>query len=151
MRFTGNEAREWAEKGDIAGWVQRFLRNDEGEHANPNIGFADGLLIEERFYIGPVSLPLDALATVRVGENISDAREMAEFRRKVNAIAALLPEWDMPPFIVQYWDGALKLTDGNHRFTALREAGATHADAIVWGSAQYEAEARTKIESVTAD
>lgn len=151
MNFTGNEAREWADQGKLADWVQRFLRNAEGAHANPNPGFADGLLLEERFYIGPVDLPLNALKTVRVASDISDARELAEFRRKVDAIAALLPEWDMPPFLVQYREGELWLTDGNHRYTALKEAGAAKGCAIVWGSAQYEAEAAEYLRTITAD
>lgn len=145
MFFTGTEAREWAETGRLDEWVQRFLRNVEGANANPNPGFANGLLLEERFYIGPVELPLEALKTVRVEKDISDARELTEFRRKVDAIKALLPDWDMPPFLVQYRDGALWLTDGNHRYTALLESGTETGLAIVWGSKMYEDEARAHI------
>lgn len=152
MNFTGCEAREWARQGKLAEWIQRFLRSDAGEHANPNPGFADGLLLEERFYIGPVRLPLSALRTVRVEEDLSDERERAEFMRKAEAIGEILDRWDMPPFLVQYReDGGLYLTDGNHRFSALRRAGAQTGPAIVWGSACYEAAAKNLLETISAD
>ena len=151
MNFTGTEAREWAEQDRLVEWVQHFLRNAEGEHANPNPGFADGLLLEERFYIGPMQLPLNVLKTVRVAADISDARELAEFRRKVDAIGRLLPEWDMPPFLVQFRDGALWLTDGNHRYTALQESGSGTGCAIIWGNAGFADEATEYLRSITVD
>lgn len=151
MIYTGTEAKEWAQAGALEQWVQRFLRNAEGEHANPNVGFADGLLLEKRFYIGPVDMPLTALETVRVGADISDECELEEFHRKVDLIAGALPEWDMPPFIVQYRDNAFQLTDGNHRYAALRKRGTETAPVIVWGSAQYEGEAREKLHHILAD
>lgn len=151
MVFTGTQAQEWAEQGKLAEWVQNFLRDDTGAHANPNPGFADGLLLEDRFYIGPVPLPLDHLKTVRVAEDISDVRELMEFRRKVEAIIRLLPEWDMPPFLVQYRDGALWLTDGNHRYTALAESGSKTGCAIIWGTACFEGEAMEYLKAISAD
>ena len=163
MIFTGTQAREWAEQGKLAEWVQNFLRDDTGAHANLNPGFANGLLLEDRFYIGPVQLPLDHLKTVRVAEDISDVRELMEFRRKVEAIIRLLPEWDMPPFLVQYRDGALWLTDGNHRYTALwltdgnhrytalAESGSKTGCAIIWGAACFESEAMEYLKAISAD
>lgn len=151
MIFTGTEAKEWAQAGLLDQWVQHFLRNTQGEHANPNVGFADGLLLEERFYIGPVELPLSVLETVRVEADITETRALAEFRRKVDQIGQALPEWDMPPFIVQYQDGAFRLADGNHRYAALIQRGTAVAAAIVWGSARYEQEAREKLNSIAVD
>ena len=127
MIYTGTEAKEWAQAGALEQWVQRFLRNAGGEHANPNVGFADGLLLEKRFYIGPVDMPLTALETVRVGADISDECELEKFHRTVD------------------------LTDGNHRYAALRKRGTETAPVIVWGSAQYEGEAREKLHHILAD
>lgn len=151
MEFTGTEARAWAQAGKIDQWIQHFLRNDSGAHPNPNVGFAEGLLLEERFYIGPIELPLSAMQTVRVAKDLSDPRELESFRRRVDSILADLPEWDMPPFLLQHRDGGLYLTDGNHRYTALVESGAQSAYAIVWGSKPGEAEAKAYIQEITAD
>ena len=54
MKFTIEEAKQYSNEGKIEEWVQAFLRDEEHEHANANVGSADRLHIEERFYYGPV-------------------------------------------------------------------------------------------------
>ncbi len=145
MKYTLTEARAQARAGQLAQWVQAFLRDDGGAHANPNVALADGLLLEERFYLGPVRMALSALETVRVEEDIPDAAERARYDQIVDQIVESLPDWDMPPFIVEYRDGRFMLTDGNHRFSALRRLNAECCEAIVWGAPAREAEARARL------
>ena len=151
MFFTGEEARKWGEEGKIAEWIQHFLRCEEGEHPNPNFGLADGLLLEERFYTVPMLFPLGVLNTVRVAKDLTDEKELASFRRRVDSILQDLPGWNMPPFLAQFRDGGLYLTDGNHRYTALQESGATHGWAIVWGTKYLETEAMAYLAEIAAD
>lgn len=145
MNNTLTEARAQARAGRLAQWVQAFLREEGGEHANPNVALADGLLLEERFYLGPVRIALGMLETVRVEADIPDAAERARYDHIVDQMAEAIPDWDMPPFIVEYRDGRLILTDGNHRFSALRRLGADRCEVIVWGAAVREAEARARL------
>lgn len=151
MRLNGTleEARTYAASGRLAQWVQAFLRDDAGRYANPNLALADGLLLEERFYLGPVRIPLALLTTVRVEEDIADKEERERYDRIVDRIVAALPDWDMPPFIAEYRDGRLFLTDGNHRFSALRRLGIGEFEAVIWGAAARASEAETRFGPAT--
>lgn len=46
-------AKEYAEEDALAEWIQCFLRND-----GKNIALADGLLLEKRYYYGPVMVSI---------------------------------------------------------------------------------------------
>ena len=65
MKYTIDEAIIFSNKNNLDKWVQLFLRDVSYKNANPNIALADGLLLEKRFYIGPVLIDLDSIITVR--------------------------------------------------------------------------------------
>ena len=46
MKYSIDEAQEYAKRNELDQWLQLFLRDDSYEHANPNLPLADGLLIE---------------------------------------------------------------------------------------------------------
>ena len=59
MKYTIEEAIEYSKRNKLDKWLQLFLRDDSYEHASPNIPLADGLLLEERFFIGPILIDFD--------------------------------------------------------------------------------------------
>lgn len=127
--FTGQAAREYAACGCIEEWIHCFLRA-EGN----NIPFSDGLKLEKRRYIGPVSLPLRLLQRCcGPEEGLKYIVDEAAFEQRVESIRQRLQNgWDMPPLIVNFADGALELTDGNHRYEAAVRTGMEQCDVIIW-------------------
>ena len=49
-------------------------------------------------------------------------------------------DYNLPPFIVEYKDGNLCLSDGNHRYRALRKLGIDKYYVVIWGSKYLEDE-----------
>ena len=72
MKYSVDEAKEYSKRNKLDKWLQLFLRDDSYEYANPNIPLADGLLLEERFYVGPVLIDLDKINTIRIEKDIED-------------------------------------------------------------------------------
>ncbi len=132
MEFTLKEAVHYSENNRLQEWIQRFLRESEGEMPNPNFALADGLLLEDRHYFQPICIPLQVLKTVRVEQDIIDENELIHYRYKVDQIIQKLPQWDMPPLIAQYNGTEFVLTDGNHRYSALRKEKISGYYTIVW-------------------
>ncbi len=146
MNYTLTEAKQYAVNNKLKEWIQAFLRYEDKDMPNPNYGFADGLLLEERVYFGPMMLPLTSLSTVRIEKDITDANEVKWFNHKVDKIIEKLDEWDMPPLIAQIDEGRLVLTDGNHRFSALEKMNRKECAVILWGNKDQEDELRQRIE-----
>ena len=93
MKYSISEAKEYSKRNELGKWLQLFLRDNSYKHANPNISLADGLLLEERFYVGPVLIDLDKINTFRIEKDIEDE------------------------------NNKLNLVDGNHRYSALKKLG----------------------------
>jgi len=92
---------EFAGRGVINEWIQHFLRND-----GKNIALADGLLLEKRYYFGPI------------------VADLSEFGIEEGA------PWDIPPLIVNYADGIFEICDGRHRNEALRQMNIKHVPVV---------------------
>lgn len=133
FNYTLTEAKRFADENRIAFWIQCFLRECNNDYPNPNIGLADGLLLEERFYYGPVKINLDLIYAVRTEKDITDIEEMNTYNKIVDRITKHIPEWDMPPFLVEYRSDGFFLTDGNHRYSALRNSSINSYYAVIWG------------------
>ena len=143
MEFTFNEALLHYKNNKLEEWIQKFLRAEDGDAPNPNFALADGLLLEDRKYFFPVQIPLDEIQTVRIEKDILDENELKHYHYKVDKIIEKLSNWDMPPLIVQYDENNLILTDGNHRFSALKRTGKVSYYAIVWCNADIAEQARS--------
>lgn len=96
-------------------WIQDYLRG-EGN----NIPLADGLLLEERMFYGPVDYDVNKLSRCCGPEETMQYRTPQEdFNRRIEGIIARLSMgWHMPPLLVNYSNGTLTVTDGNHRLAA---------------------------------
>lgn len=122
-------AREYDDRGKIDEWMQLFLRND-----GHNPALADGLLLEERCYIGLCRIPLTLLEGIKPGapEYLRDQDSIDYFFHVVNQMKQNYSGWDIPPLIVEYGENGFYVADGRHRLEMYRQLGITHASAVIW-------------------
>lgn len=127
-------AMEYAKRGEIETWLQHFLRND-----GDNLVFADGLLLEERNYIGPMR------ADIRVFEieegapsYLTKQNDIEWFFHKVDEIKKIYTNWDMPPLIVNYSEGIYEVSDGRHRLETLRQLGVHETTVLYWTTGEKD-------------
>lgn len=122
-------AREYDERGKIDEWMQLFLRSD-----GQNPALADGLLKEERCYVGLRDIPLSLLKGISSGapEYLHDQDSIDYFFDVVDRMKQACDGWDMPPLIVEYGEKGFPVADGRHRLEMCRQMGITHAPAALW-------------------
>ena len=137
MKYNTETALEYSKKGEIDKWLQLFLRDDNYEHANPNIPLADGLLLEERFYYGPILIDFDKITPKRIEEHIT-GNDLNFYKEKVDGIINNYTNIDLPPLILEYKDDKLYLVDGNHRYSVLKKLNIDKYYAIIWGNKDKE-------------
>ena len=138
MKYSISEAQEYSNRNELDKWLQLFLRDDSYEHASPNLPLADGLLLEERFYVGPVLIDLDKINTLRIEKDIKDENDRLFYQQKEKEILNNYNDYNLPPLIVEYKDNKLNLVDGNHRYSALKKLGINKYYVIIWGNKQLE-------------
>ncbi len=122
-------AREFDERGEIDRWMQLFLRAD-----GQNLALAEGLLKEERFYIGLREIPLSLLEGIKSGapEYLHDQDSIDYFFDVVDRMKQAHDSWDIPPLIVEYGEKGFYVADGRHRLEMYRQIGSTHVPAALW-------------------
>ena len=129
-RFSLESARAASVAGRTAEWVGEFLASEGSDNAE----LAAGLATRPHWWVGPVAVPLGALDRLAGPE--PDALcpiEPEEWEADLDGMEASLEHgWRPPPLLAQYVDGRLVLQDGNHRFAALQDAGATHAWTLIF-------------------
>ena len=124
-----SSAKEFSEADRLEDWVHLFLLSD-----GHNKAFSDGLKQYDRYYLGPLTMPL-SLFTRCCGpeENIKYRVNAQWFEKRVQALKkALQSNNDMPPLIVHFVDHGFELCDGNHRFEALTRLGIKEYPVIIW-------------------
>ncbi len=116
-------------RGDIAAWVDAFLRAKGN-----NVELADGLRRAPRWWRGPVRVPLGELVRVVGPEPEMQYYEPQDSwqRRIAEMVESLERGWEPPPVIAEYRGGALPVADGGHRLAALARAGRDTAWTIIW-------------------
>ena len=126
---TYSIALKYDAQGKIDEWMQLFLRND-----GHNLALADGLLKEERCYIGLRRIPLSLLQKVKSGapEYLHDQDSIDYFFQVVDRMKQAHDGWDTPPLIVEYGENGFYVADGRHRLEMYRQLGITHAQAALW-------------------
>ena len=137
MKYTVEEAKEYSNRNEIDKWVQLFLRDDSYEYASPNISLAEGLLLEDRFYFGPVLMDLDSITTKKKKKDLK-GNELKYYEEVVERISNDYKNFNLPPFIVEYKNNELYLTDGNHRFSTLKKLNIDKYYVIIWGNKEQE-------------
>jgi hypothetical protein len=145
MIFDLASAQAAADAGQLAAWVDRYLRT--GPRAN--LPFAEGLKLARRWWSGPHQVGLDQLVRCCGPEPGMPFRVPAEdWERHVSALAQGLstPE-ALPPLIIQYADGSYLISDGNTRHEAMRRRGWRSCWVIVWYTSETDYHGRTEAEA----
>jgi len=111
--------------------IQRFLRN-EGN----NIALADGLLLEKRYYYGPVNINLSLLSRCTGPEqDMNYIVSEKSFNIRVNGIIQGVQNGlVLPPILINYVEGNLTINDGNHRYEAYKRMDYKQIPGIFWVS-----------------
>jgi hypothetical protein len=127
-------AMEYSQRGAIDEWIQLFLRND-----GDNIALADGLLLEKRYYIGPIMTDISEFGIEEGAPSyLTEANDIAWFFHVVDNMKKTRGDWDIPPLIVNYFNGKYEINDGRHRNEALRQMKIKHAPVIFWTSSEED-------------
>jgi hypothetical protein len=134
FEFTVDGARRAAEYNTLDTWVRRFLSSPGSDNAE----LGDELTRGERWWLGPLLLPIDSLHRLAgpPGDPVLVALDDEEWRDDVEVLAEKVDDegWEPPPVVVVYRNDQLVLEDGNHRVEALRRAG----DEAVWGVVGFD-------------
>jgi hypothetical protein len=124
-----SSAQAYANEGKLEEWIHTYLLSD-----GHNKDFSDGLKLFDRYFIGPIKMPLSFFKRCCGPEENMKYRVNAEwFERHVSELEQVIKTVpDMPPLIVNYINGTFELNDGNHRFEAYSRLGIKEYHVIVW-------------------
>lgn len=126
---TLSSAIGYVHNGKLEQWVHTCLLSD-----GHNKAFSEGLKLFDRYFLGPVKMPL-SLFTRCCGpeKNMKYKIDREDFEKKVNSLQRVVSaENDLPPLIVHYVEGKFELNDGNHRLEAYSRMGIQEYYVIVW-------------------
>lgn len=128
-KSTLSSAVGYARNGKLEEWIHTYLLSD-----GHNKEFSDGLKLFDRYFLGPVKMPLSLFKRCcGPEEDMKWVIPKANFEEKVKQLMQVITEnEDMPPLIVSYVDGHFELNDGNHRFEAYQRLGIAEYYVIVW-------------------
>lgn len=126
---TLTSAKDYAKNKKLQDWVHTYLLSD-----GHNKDFSDGLKLFDRYYLGPMKMPLSLFERCcGPEENMKYRVDPVWFEKHVNELKDIIQrEKDMPPMIVHFMDGAFELNDGNHRFEAYQRLNIKEYYFIVW-------------------
>ena len=135
---TLSSAQAYARAGKLEQWVHTYLLSD-----GHNQAFSDGLKLFDRYFLGPVTMPLSLFRRCCGPEEEMTYRVDGEwFEQHVKDLTHVLQtKEDLPPLIVHYTKDGFELNDGNHRLEACKRLGITEYPVIVWITAQDEYDA----------
>lgn len=128
-KSTLSSAIGYARNGKLEEWVHTYLLSDGN-----NKEFSDGLRLFDRYFLGPMKMPLSLFERCCGPEETMKFQVHQErFEQKVNNLQKVISSGnDVPPLIVHYVDGGFELNDGNHRFEAYSRLGISESYVIVW-------------------
>ena len=126
---TLSSAKAYAAAGRLEEWVHAYLLSDGN-----NKEFSDGLKLFDRYFIGPVRMPLNLFTRCYGPEEGMRFRAHPQwFEERVGRLMEVIrQEEDMPPLIVHYVEGGFELNDGNKRHEAYKRLGIPEREVIVW-------------------
>lgn len=128
-KSTLSSAVGYAGNGRLEEWIHTYLCSD-----GHNRELSDGLKRFDRYFLGPIKMPLSLFSRCCGPEETMKYRiPQEDFERKVKRLEQVISAGeDMPPLIVHYVDKGFELNDGNHRFEVYRRLGIKEYYVIVW-------------------
>jgi len=136
LEFDTGAAQRYAREGKIEAWVQRYLQT--GRWANP--GLAQGLLLQKRWWNGPVAVNLTHLARV-VGPEAGMAYRVDRdyWVERTGTMAKWMTHpLAIPSLIAEYRGGELSVRDGNTRLGAMDLLGWPKCWVIIWYNSESD-------------
>jgi hypothetical protein len=136
MEFTVSTAIEHARSGQVETWIQAYLTS--GDWANP--GLASGLRLQQRWWIGPVSVNISDLTRACGPESWMEYRVLPEqWEQRITGLMRSITDlMRLPPLIVEYRSGSLSIRDGNHRHEAMRRKRWLKCWVVVWHNSEAD-------------
>lgn len=124
-----SSAVQFAENNKLEEWIHTYLLSD-----GHNKDFSDGLKLFDRYFLGPVKMPLNLFSRCCGPEQDMKYQIPEEwFEKHVLELENVIQtEKDMPPLIVHYVDSGFELNDGNHRLEAYKRLGINEYFVIIW-------------------
>ncbi|MBQ9123253.1 MAG: ParB N-terminal domain-containing protein [Lachnospiraceae bacterium] len=128
-KSTLTSAIGYARNGKLEKWIHTYLCSD-----GHNKEFSDGLKLFDRYFLGPVKMPLSLFKRCcGPEEDMKWVIPKQPFEQKVESLMEVIKQPnDLPPLIVHYGDGEFELNDGNHRLEAYSRLGIEEYYVIVW-------------------
>ena len=130
-----SSAEEYARAGKIDTWIHTYLLSD-----GHNQEFSDGLKLFDRYFIGPITMPLKLFHRIcGPEENMQYRIDEVWFEKRVVKLQRVIQETpDMPPLIAHYVEHDFELNDGNHRLEAYSRLGIKEHPMIIWITEEEE-------------
>ena len=130
-------AEEYAECGLLEEWVHTYLLFER-----KNKAFSDDLYMEDRYFIGPVKMPLTLFHRSSGPEEQMKWRVNATvFRDRVKNWTTRIADGETtPPLIIGYTDGKFEINCNNPLFEALTCLGWESYPVIIWMSQRTDYE-----------
>lgn len=127
--YSISSAIQFAKNNKLEEWVHTYLLSDGN-----NKEFSDGLKLCDRYFLGPVKIPLHLFSRCCGPEEDMKYQVSAEwFEKHVSELADVIQTGkDMPPLIVHYTKGGFELDDGNHRLEAYKRLNIKEYFVIIW-------------------
>ena len=124
-----HSAKEYHDNELLEEWIHTYLLFER-----KNKEFSDGLYLEERFYLGPLAMPLQLFT------RSSGPEEGMKWRVDAGYFERRVSDWQeqisnnqlLPPIIVSYMDGKLEINCNSPLFEALIREKVTYFPVIVW-------------------
>ena len=131
LKFTPGvqSAKEYNDNGLLEEWIHTYLLFER-----KNKAFSDGLYLEDRYYLGPLAMPLSMFVrSSGPEEGIKWQVHPVVFEDRVNAWREKIRgNQILPPVIVGYADGVFEINCNNPLFEALLREGVTYFPVIMW-------------------
>lgn len=124
-----NSAKEYNDNELLEEWIHTYLLFER-----KNKAFSDGLYKEERFYLGPLAMPLSLF------ERSSGPEDAMKWQVHPVVFENRVEEWQekirqnkfLPPVIVGYANQSFEINCNNPLFEALLRENVTYFPVIVW-------------------
>ncbi|MBL8024853.1 MAG: ParB N-terminal domain-containing protein [Fibrobacteres bacterium] len=136
LGFDTPSAIQHAKDGRLEEWVHRYCVTGEWK----NIGLSDGLKLHKRWWNGPLEIELSKLTRVVGPEpNMEYNINVDLWNKRITEMSqSFTNELALPPLIVEYRSGKLRLADGNTRYGAMTLLGWQKCWVIIWYNSERD-------------